>query len=284
MDNKQHKWRSSYIENDIADVLAARKKNRNNIRIVIDTLFPQLNCVKSLVRSFGSVNNHALSQIAESKVSLSGYMYCQGTKHERLLTNATNFRWRLRYFTLDSNGFHSRKAQTSAATGPHNRLMNLADVEGIEIVDASTGRFNIVMKTTSTTTKDSSALEVGDEATASRVAVHESANPPLCFIAPGGKSFKWFTDRLRCEIEREKKLSQADSLEVYTTREGFLHGEQQVHSHDHSKCTLNDIYINVYCILCIVYCISYILYFIVLHCIYSCVYCVLLYSFGCSIC
>lgn len=238
-DSKAHRWRSSYIEQDMADVLAARRKNRNNARIVVDTLFPPMNCVKSIVRSVGAVNNHALSQVEVSKASLSGYMYCQGTKHERLLTNATNFRWRLRYFTLDGNGFHSRKAKTSPTTGPHIRLMNLADVEGLEIVDASTGRFNIVMKTTTTTTKDSSALEVGDEASASRVAVHESANPPLCFIAPGSKSFKWFTDRLRLEIEREKKLSTADSIKLFNNREILLHGEQQVHSDDHSKFMLH---------------------------------------------
>lgn len=236
----KHRWRSSAIE-PLSD-------NQVVTTVHQDTLFPPLNMVKHVLRTYlSSVTNVSLSKVAESPIHLSGYLYTQGTKHHRRWEicdgKDSKHRWRLRYFTIDEHGFHSRKQKSSAVTGPHIRLMNMHDIARVEVVDASTGCFHLILKDLPAKVeqrkaeddielKGMGAAAGGDDDTV--VDIDAKAQPTLIYRAPGVKSLELFVARLNREIARESGLSREASIRSYRQREKALLGVGTIHrSPDH---------------------------------------------------
>lgn len=252
----QHRWRSSAV-GSLGPASSA-------ITVHQDTLFPHMNLMKAFLRNYvAGVMNADMAVVEESAVSVSGYMYTQGTKYVRpwqcCADVGGNSRWRLRYFTIDENGFHSRKQKTSAKTGPHIRLMNMHDIDRVEILDASTGRFMLVLKdyagkdrqqhgASKEKDQEGGSLEGANielkgigSADSAVSAVDENlreidakAQPTLIYIAPGVKSLELFVASLKREIEKEKLMSVRASTLLYRQRESRLSGPEIEHrSPDH---------------------------------------------------
>jgi len=231
----KHRWRSSAITMSKEEKMAIVEHK--------DTLFPHMNIVKWFLRTYGSsVTNASMCKVEESPVSVSGYMYTKGTKLKRswdFCGEDSSHRWRLRYFTVDENGFHSRKQKTSAKTGPHVRMMNMHDIKTAEVVDASTGEFRLILRGGGDAQKpDDADIELkslgaaADSSSSGVVDISELdkySQPTLIYVAPGVKSLELFVKRLNQEIEKESKLSVADSVESYRRREGNLKGVDADH-------------------------------------------------------
>jgi Ca2+/Na+ antiporter len=82
-----------------------------------------------------------LNTMAMAPKHLSAYLHRQGPACGGLFTT-----WTARYYTIDYLGFHSRKALSSPARGPHIDYTDLSDVISIDVTDKEGGCFQLLRR------------------------------------------------------------------------------------------------------------------------------------------
>jgi hypothetical protein len=95
----------------------------------------------SCLRLLGSeASEGELGTMEISPASLSGYLFLKSCFYNMQCCPVLKS-WRLRYFTLDRHGLHSRKTRESARRGPQTELIDLQSCRGVEVTDRARGLF-----------------------------------------------------------------------------------------------------------------------------------------------
>jgi hypothetical protein len=145
-DQAMFSWRSSSMRNqshllhggedDVeADLMMRRSK--------AGMIGPAAGGYHSCLRLIGSeANVDELGTMEISAKSLSGYLYLKSSFYNMTCCPVLKS-WRLRYFTVDRHGLHSRKDRDSSRKGPQIEMIDLQTCHDVEIIDRSRGLFMI---------------------------------------------------------------------------------------------------------------------------------------------
>lgn len=75
-----------------------------------------------------------------SPVQISAYLFLKITSKYHNIFN----KWKLRYYTVDRWGFHSRKGRTNSPRGPHIRLIDFSDIISVVKIENTNYEFHLV--------------------------------------------------------------------------------------------------------------------------------------------
>ena len=119
-------WRSSAVHIDTRMLGDAEYKQtlEGVVQMKSSPLLPPPDCTQSLYRAMSSAD--ALSDLASMGVSedyFGAYLYSRGPGGS----------WKLRYFTIDRLGFHSRKAVSNPIRGPHIKSVDMRGVSRVSM-------------------------------------------------------------------------------------------------------------------------------------------------------
>lgn len=153
-----------------------------------------------------------------SQRSLSGYLFINSNFLEMSSSCCSLFNtWRLRYFTVDNFGMHSRKFRQGARKGPQIEVIDLQTCRSLEVIDRSRGLFAL-RRTGQASYFDS----------------HDYERPYL-FAATSLELMDEVIERLTLQLElararpreEQKQFNEAASIEL----EGEYHLEDKIESH-----------------------------------------------------
>ena len=140
-DQAMFSWRSSNFRGAVlggdieADPSMLRRKSNAGV------IGPAASGYHSCLRLVGSeANEDELGTMEISELSLSGFLFLKSSFYNMKCCPVLKS-WRLRYFTIDRHGLHSRKIRESSLKGPQIEMIDLQTCQDVEITDRTRGLF-----------------------------------------------------------------------------------------------------------------------------------------------
>lgn len=185
-------------------------------------LGPAVRGYHACLRALGSeASREEMSVMEVSQRVLSGYLFLKSHFYKMRCCPVVKS-WRLRYFTVDEHGLHSRKFREGAQRGPQIEMIDLQTCRSVEVVDRDQGLFEL---------KRNGSASYFD---------NEDFDRPYQFVATSAELMDAMVKRIADHIKRAKARTREQQLQFNKEASIAMEGEFHLGDEGENHVTLLD--------------------------------------------